>query len=143
MSWKVAGITASLLSSFLLNLSFHCPWSVFCLQEAFTKTEGLLSSSSLDGTDGHKHVVFTPKSVKRSLRAPAIVVRDSFAQNCVCNWFGTESGCVLFKKAAQNFRVTLQTPSRLVFDYFARSSSSVNAVSRPTSSLSVLTQMCN
>ena len=57
------------------------------------------------------------------------------------NWFGTEMGCCVVSETAQNFcdiaLAALQTPSRLVFDNFARSSSSINAVSRP----SVLTQM--
>ena len=53
-----------------------------------------MSSSSLDGTDGHKHVVFTPKEMKRGLRAPAIVVShapDSFATFCrqLCTKFVT------------------------------------------------------
>ena len=83
VSWNVACITASLLSSFLLNLTFHCPWSVLCLEEAFTKTEGLRSSSTLDGTDGQQHVIFTPKEVKRGLRAPAIIVRNTFPKKTV------------------------------------------------------------
>ena len=93
---------------------------MLCLQEAFTKTEGLLSSSSLDGTDGHKHVVFTSKEVKRCLRAPAIVVRErQVCAKLFFNRFGTEMGCCVVLKVAQNFRVTalatLQTPSRPFF----------------------------
>ena len=85
--WNVAGVTASLLSSCRF-FSLHCPWSVLCLQEAFTKTEGLLSSSSLYFTDGHQYVAFTPKEVKWGLRAPASIVRDTFAQKLCFNWFG-------------------------------------------------------
>ena len=118
VSWNVAGITGSLLCSFLLNLSFHCPWSVLCLQEAFTKTERPLSSSSLDGTDGHKHFFFffTPKEVKKGLRAPAIVVRDMFAQKCVLLGSGLRWVAVLFTKLCRIFVSLHLQHSRLLLD---------------------------
>ena len=93
VSWNVAGITASLLGSFLLNLSFHSPWSVLCLQEAFTKTEGLLSISILDGTDERQHVVFTPKETKKGLRAPAVIVRNHVRQGLCFSWLRSPLGC--------------------------------------------------
>ena len=119
VSWNVAGITASLLGSFLLNLSFHSPWSVLCLQEAFTETEGLLSTSILDGTDERQHVVFTPKETKRGLRAPAVIMRNTFAKDCVLVGSGLRWVAVLFMKTRRIF-VSLHLPhSRLPFDLFS------------------------
>ena len=119
VSWNVAGISATLLSSFLLHLSIRSPWSVLCLQEAVTKTEGLLSSSSLDGTDEHQHVVFTRREVKRGLRAPAIIARSTSAKNCVFVGSGQRWVAVLFRKMPRIF-VSLHMPhSRLPFDLFS------------------------
>ena len=91
---------------------------MLCLQEAFTKVEGLLSSSSLDGTDGHKHFVLTPKEVKRGLRAPAIVVSDTFAQNCVLIGSGLRWVAVLFKLLRRIFVSSHLPHSRLPLDLF-------------------------
>ena len=46
----MASVTASLLGPFSEHFSSHCPRSVLCLQEAFTKTAGLIMSTGLQMT---------------------------------------------------------------------------------------------
>ena len=63
--------------------------------------------------------MLTVKEVKRGLRAPTIIVRDTFAQNC----FFCDSGriwvTVLFQKLRRIF-VSLHLPhSKLSFDFFS------------------------
>ena len=93
VSWKVAGTTASLLSSFLSTLSFHSPWSVLCLQEAFTKTEGILlpvwtalmKISSCLFTEGGEEELASPSSCERHV-----------PEQLCFNWVGTDLGrCVV------------------------------------------------
>jgi hypothetical protein len=57
---------------FLEHVSDSHPWDFICLQEAFQKTEGLVSMAG--------HTIVTPKTVHGGLRCPAIIVRDAWSR---------------------------------------------------------------
>ena len=51
------------------------PWDVLCLQETFTRTEGIQLDENL------KHVVYTPAEKASGLRVPAILVHARWARS--------------------------------------------------------------
>lgn len=90
MSWNVAGVKADLLGNFLGYVSENRPWHVLCLQEAFRKTEGLVSE--------HGEVVYTTDKIHGGLRTPAIVVRGPLQNQCIPVGSGKRWTAVRFKR---------------------------------------------
>ena len=75
VSWNVAGIAERDLNTFYDHVSDAHPWDVLCLQEAFRRTEGLVPEPGANSDEGH--TIFTPTSLHRGLRCPAIVVKQN------------------------------------------------------------------
>ena len=95
-SWNVAGIAEADLDLFYAETRSQLEWDVLCLQEAFVRTEGIVSKS--------KKLIYTPKVVLPGLRTPAIIVHEKIAGSSKflasgARWVAAKVGDVIYISA--------------------------------------------